>query len=106
VVSGYYNDVGGNLNNVVTGKDTNGYKNRGVRGKPENRNESNDDLSFFKTRTTIVSLQSDGDIDPATVTPMTAFQRYGGLDSRLFERRFGWGAAHANLQASLLASSS
>jgi hypothetical protein len=38
----------------------------------------------------------------ATVTPMTAFQRYGGLDSRLFERRFGWGAAHANLQASLL----
>jgi iron complex outermembrane receptor protein len=42
----------------------------------------------------------------ATVTPMTAFQRYGGLDSRLFERRFGWGAAHVNLQASLLASSS
>ncbi|MFC3440797.1 TonB-dependent receptor [Sphingobium rhizovicinum] len=127
-VSGYYNNVGGYLNNVATGNDTNGYKSWGIRGKldwdatpnlnllltgdyrendakccsrvpvkivtpamqtllgpdvvatPENRNVSNDDMSFFKTKTTIVSLQADWDLGPATVTSITAFQRYDQRD--------------------------
>lgn len=34
-VTGYYNDVGGNLDNVLTGQDANGSKSWGVRGKLE-----------------------------------------------------------------------
>ncbi|MET0366440.1 MAG: TonB-dependent receptor [Sphingobium sp.] len=123
-VSGFYNNVGGNIYNVAKGKDVNGYKSWGVRGKLEwdatpdlnflltgdyrendangnsrvpvqittadmrtllgsgvnasssNRNVSNDDASYYKTKSTIVSLQGDWDLGAATITSISAFQRY------------------------------
>ncbi|HWU03564.1 MAG TPA: TonB-dependent receptor [Novosphingobium sp.] len=129
-ISGYYNDVGGFIYNAATGRDTNGSKSWGVRGKlewdaapnlkmrlladfsknnadccsrvpvqittpamqtllgsikasPTNRTVSNDDASYFRTNTNIVSLQGDLDLGAATITSITAFQRF--IESDQFE---------------------
>lgn len=122
-ISGYYNDVGGFIYNANTGKNTNGYKSWGVRGKleweaapnltfkllgdfsknnadccsrvpvqittpamntllngitasPTNRTVSNDDATYYRTSTNVVSLQGDLDLGFATVTSISAFQRF------------------------------
>lgn len=43
---------------------------------PENRTISNDDLSFYRTKSNIVSLQGDWDLGFATVTSVSALQYY------------------------------
>ncbi len=47
---------------------------------PDNRTVSNDDLSFFRTQTTIGSLQADWDLGAATITSISAYQRYKQVD--------------------------
>ncbi|SDD05316.1 iron complex outermembrane recepter protein [Sphingomonas sp. YR710] len=47
-----------------------------VIASPSNRNVSNDDLSYYRTKSTIVSLQGDWDLGAATITSISAFQRY------------------------------
>lgn len=46
----------------------------------ENRSVSNDDASFTRNNSTVVSLQADWDLGPATVTSISAYQRYSSRD--------------------------
>ncbi len=43
---------------------------------PENRTVSNDDLSYYRTKSSTVSLQGDWDLGAATLTSITAWQYY------------------------------
>jgi iron complex outermembrane recepter protein len=52
----------------------------GINASPTNRTVSNDDNSFYRTSTGIVSLQGDYDLGFATVTSITAFQRFTDQD--------------------------
>jgi iron complex outermembrane receptor protein len=127
-LSGFYNNVGGNIHNAGTGEDTNGFTSWGVRGKldwqatpnltfllsgdyretdaeccsrvpvslsnpalqtllgssvvasSENRTVSNDDASYVHSKSMIASLQADWDIGPATITSISAYQRYQQVD--------------------------
>ncbi|NOW46732.1 iron complex outermembrane receptor protein [Novosphingobium sp. SG751A] len=126
-ISAYYNDVGGFIYNANTGRNTNGSKSWGLRGKlewdatsnlkiklladmnstdadccsrvpvkittpamqtllgnisasPTNRTVSNDGNGYYRTTTNIVSLQGDLDLGKATVTSITAFQRFTDVD--------------------------
>jgi len=47
-----------------------------VVASPENRTISNDDLSYYRTKSSVVSLQADWDLGPATLTSITAWQYY------------------------------
>jgi iron complex outermembrane receptor protein len=53
----------------------------GINASPTNRTVSNDDASFYKTNTNIVSLQGDLNLGAATVTSITAFQRFTDTDN-------------------------
>ena len=126
-LSGYYNDIGGNLHNIRLNEDFGGSRSWGVRGKLEwqpnsttdfllsadynkskqdccvtpfinvttpvllqvlspiipnanNRLLNNDDLSYVKTNLMTVSLQGDFDLGAATITSITAWQRYNELN--------------------------
>ncbi|KAK0331620.1 hypothetical protein LTR94_028201, partial [Friedmanniomyces endolithicus] len=46
-VSGFYNDVGGHITNVANGRDTNGFKSWGLRGKLDW--DATDNLNFLAT---------------------------------------------------------
>ncbi|MFT3964955.1 MAG: TonB-dependent receptor [Sphingobium sp.] len=46
----------------------------------ENRTVSNDDASYYRTKSTTLSLQGDWDIGSATITSISAFQRYVQAD--------------------------
>ncbi|MBB4101076.1 TonB-dependent receptor [Sphingomonas kyeonggiensis] len=47
-----------------------------VVASPKNRTISNDDLSYYRTKSSVVSLQGDWDLGPATLTSITAWQYY------------------------------
>jgi iron complex outermembrane receptor protein len=51
-----------------------------VVASPRNREVSNDDLSFSDTALTTASLQADYDLGPATITSISAWQRYDSQD--------------------------
>ncbi|SEN67689.1 iron complex outermembrane recepter protein [Sphingomonas gellani] len=51
-----------------------------ITASPGNRMVSNDDASFFDTNTTVASLQANWDLGPATVTSISAFQRFTESD--------------------------
>ncbi|MDE1916672.1 MAG: hypothetical protein KGJ57_14225 [Sphingomonadales bacterium] len=55
----------------------------GVTASPTNRTVSNDDNSYYRTTTGVFSLQGDYDLGAATITSITAFQRF--TDSDQFE---------------------
>lgn len=122
-LTGYYNDVGGHIHNVSTGRDVNGYKSYGLRGKVEwnatsnlrfllsadyrnnesdccasvlisavnpviaqlsaplvasrqNRQLNEDVETFANSRQNTVSLQADWDLGRATLTSISAYQKY------------------------------
>ena len=47
-----------------------------VVARPENRTISNDDMSYYRTKSSVVSLQGDWDLGAATLTSITAWQYY------------------------------
>lgn len=122
-LTGYYNDVGGNIRNVLTGHDANATKSWGLRGKlewrpsdtltfllagdyrksdanccqnvlakignpfralltgpitvrPDSDQVWNNDQTYVKSDQQTYSLQSNLDLGSATLTSITAYQRY------------------------------
>lgn len=122
-VTGFYNNVGGHVRNITTGRDVNGFESWGVRGKlewdasdslnllltgsysknnsdccastyirvdnpvvrqlllpvtasPRNRTITEDTDTYANSRQIVGSLQADWDLGPATITSITAYQRY------------------------------
>ncbi|MEH3107525.1 MAG: TonB-dependent receptor [Sphingomonas fennica] len=132
-ITGYYNEVGGIVRNVVTNRDVNGQESWGARGKlewdatpdlnfllaadyrhvnadccastliradnpvirqltapvvasPTNRQVAEDIDTFANTRQQTYSLQGDWDLGPATITSITAFQKYKLANNQPIDR--------------------